>query len=64
MVLNIESTADTTPKVKPILPPRMQENLDTIAKVINSDRNVRELIESVANLCRRKHSPKPANRGS
>jgi transcriptional regulator with XRE-family HTH domain len=43
----------------PILPPRLQENLNTIAKHINDDRNVRDLIESVANLCRGKPIPQP-----
>jgi transcriptional regulator with XRE-family HTH domain len=43
----------------PILPPRLQENLNTISKHISGDRNVRELIESVANLCRGKPIPQP-----
>ena len=37
---------------KKVLPPRVQENLDTIAAHISDNRNVRNFVEVVANLCR------------
>ncbi|MEI7534943.1 MAG: hypothetical protein WCK57_11290 [Verrucomicrobiae bacterium] len=37
---------------KPVLPPKMQKNLDVIANHIAENRHVRDLIESIANLCR------------
>jgi hypothetical protein len=52
----------TPPKPKPVLPPSLQENLDLIGENIASDRSVRELIEGVANLCRRTPTSGPASR--
>ena len=42
---------------KPVLPPRIQENLDLIAGQITRNRIVRDFIQSVANLCRGTRSP-------
>lgn len=39
-------------RLPPVLPPRIQENLDIIAGRISKCRHVRNLIENIANLCR------------
>lgn len=36
---------------KPVLPPKLQHNLDVIAEHITTNRHVRDLVESVASLC-------------
>lgn len=40
-------------KYQPVLAPSLQQDLDIIARHIEGDRNVRDLISSVAKLCRR-----------
>jgi transcriptional regulator with XRE-family HTH domain len=37
---------------KPVLPPKMQQNLDVIAEHITENRHIRDLIEPIANFCR------------
>jgi hypothetical protein len=39
-------------KALPVLPPRIQENLDIIAGHISKCRHVRDLVEIIANFCR------------
>jgi transcriptional regulator with XRE-family HTH domain len=43
---------DVALEPKPVLPPRMQQNLDIIAEHIKDNRHVRDFIENIANLCR------------
>ena len=45
-----------------ILPPAMQENLDTIAASITHNRQVRDLIQATADLCRQKSLPQPVSK--
>lgn len=40
-----------TNESKPVLPPKLQHNLDVIAANITTNRHVRDLVESVANIC-------------
>ncbi len=57
IVLTPELGATTPGEVhqeaRPVLPPRIQQNLDLIASNITGNLAVRDLIESVANMCRR-----------
>lgn len=53
MILREDSEA------KPVLPPKMQENLDIIAAGITSNRNVRDLVETAANILRGGSIPQP-----
>jgi len=56
----IAAPSDTKPK--PALPTSLQENLDLIAEHIEENRNVRDLIGSIANLCRREPLSQPASK--
>jgi hypothetical protein len=41
-----------SPSPKPVLPPKIQQNLDVIANHITANRHVRDLIENIATFCR------------
>lgn len=47
------------PNGNPVLPPKMQENLNIIAQGITSNRNVRDLVETAANILRGGSIPQP-----
>ncbi len=47
---------DSPKSATPILPPHLQENLDLISQHISTNKHVRALVESIADLCR--NSPK------
>jgi DNA-binding Xre family transcriptional regulator len=56
--LDLERASETNlqPADKPILPPRIQENLDLIASQVTKKRLVRDMIEAIATQCRAWHN--------
>jgi len=46
-------------KPRPVLPPTIQADLDVIADVVENDKDIRDLVAGIANLCRHARLSQP-----